>query len=110
MLVLCMAASSAQKEKPYALIFITAYDTSSHSVYGLEVRVRRFDTKNARKKPSWSGSTDHNGQFAQRVPPGPADYIVWLEDTSNPRRDKHAVASAIAAAEKGDAHSAQEGS
>ena len=100
------ASISAQREKPYALIFVTAYDSTGHSAYGLQVRIRRAD----KKKPAWEGFTDRNGEFAQRISPGPADYIVWLEDTANRKPDKHALAEAIAAAEKGPAHATQEGS
>src|SRR5262249_45500233 len=102
----CSAATSAQKEKSYALIFVTAYDAGGHAAYGLGVKVRRAD----KKKPSWEGSTDHNGEFAQRVPPGSAHYIVWLEDSGNGKPDKRALPEAIAAAEKGPAHTTQEGS
>jgi hypothetical protein len=86
---LLMAASLAAGEKerkpaPYALIFGTVWDPDSHPVYGICVKVRRFD----QKKPQWELYSDHNGEFAQRVPVGPADYLVWAEPggskSSNP--------------------------
>ena len=32
-----------------------------------------------RKKPHWELFSDHHGEFAQRVPVGPADYLVWAD-------------------------------
>ena len=31
------------------------------------------------KKPRWELISDHNGEFAQRVPAGQADYVVWVD-------------------------------
>jgi hypothetical protein len=100
LLALCCPANSTAEKKAYALVFVTAYDAAGHNVYGAEVKVRRID----KNKPSWSGFTDHSGEFAQRVPAGPADYIVYVES-----RDKHATSAAIAAAERSQSHSADEG-
>jgi len=88
---------------PYALIFVTAYDPAGHGAYALEVKIRRAD-----KKKSWSGFTDHSGEFAQRVPPAPGDYLVWLE-TSKKKADRQALSAAISGAEKGKAHTVEEG-
>jgi hypothetical protein len=39
------------------------------------VKIRRADDK----KPRWELISDHNGEFAQRVPAGKADYLVWAD-------------------------------
>ncbi len=66
----------AKKEAPrYALIFGTVYGPDDRPLYGVPIKVRRADQKNAR----WELMSDHRGEFAQRVPPGPADYIVWAD-------------------------------
>ena len=64
--------------KDYALIFGTVWDKQERAVYGAKVSIRRAQDK----KPRWELVSDHSGEFAQRVPPGKADYIVRLEDTS----------------------------
>ncbi len=63
--------------KDYALIYGTVWSKQNHPAYGVQVRIRRADDK----KPRWSLTTDRSGEFAQRVPPGRADYILWVEDT-----------------------------
>ena len=64
--------SAADKPKPYALIFGTVFGPDGHSVYGVKVRIRRADQKRAH----WETYSDHAGEFAQRVPPGPGDYLI----------------------------------
>ena len=44
-------------------------------MYGVKVRIRRADQKKAR----WELYSDHNGEFAQRLPAGKADYVVWAD-------------------------------
>jgi hypothetical protein len=60
---------------PYALIFGTVWDPDSHPVYGITVKIRRVPDK----KPKWEVYSDHSGEFAQRVPAGKADYVVWAD-------------------------------
>jgi hypothetical protein len=60
------------KEKPYGLIFGTAYGPDDHPMYGVHVTIH----PDGHKKPSWELMSDHRGEFAQRVPPGPSDYVV----------------------------------
>ncbi len=43
-------------------------------VYGITVRIRRSTDKP--KKVRWEVYSDHNGEFAQRVPAGEAEYIL----------------------------------
>jgi len=59
-------------EKPYALIFGTVWGPDDHPVYGVKVKIRRADAKKTR----WELYSDHNGEFAQRVPAGKADYVI----------------------------------
>ena len=68
------AAAQHAKEKPYALIFGTVWGPDDHPVYGVTVRIRRATDKP--KKVRWELYSDHNGEFAQRVPPGERDYIL----------------------------------
>ena len=68
-------AGEKSSEKPYALIYGTVYGPDDHSVYGVKVKIRRAGEKKAR----WELYSDHSGEFAQRVPPGRADYVVWAD-------------------------------
>jgi len=61
--------------KPYALIFGTVWGPDDKPVYGVKVRIRRQDEKKSR----WEVYSDHNGEFAQRVPAGKADYVAWAD-------------------------------
>jgi hypothetical protein len=64
-----------EKPKPYALIFGTVWDPDGHPLYAVKVKIRRADEKKAR----WELYSNHTGEFAQRVPAGKADYIVWAD-------------------------------
>lgn len=81
LLGLALAASVAAKasdkraEQPYALIFGTVYSPNNRPAYGVRVKIRRADQKKAR----WDLYSDHQGEFAQRVPAGTADYFVEAE-------------------------------
>jgi hypothetical protein len=78
-MVLGSCPSSAQRqakpEKPYALIFGTVWGPDDHPIYGVTVKIRRAKDKKAK----WQLFSDHNGEFAQRVPPGEADYVLWAD-------------------------------
>jgi hypothetical protein len=63
------------KPEPYALIFGTVWDPDGHPLYAVKVKIRRADEKKAR----WELYSNHTGEFAQRVPTGKADYIVWAD-------------------------------
>ena len=67
--------SAGEKQKPYALIFGTVFGPDGRSVYGVKVKIRRAD----QKKAHWELYSDHAGEFAQRIPVGKADYIVWAD-------------------------------
>jgi hypothetical protein len=75
-----MSASAAtpvyqRPDQPYALIFGTVWGPDDHPLYGVRVKIRLAD----QKKRHWELYSDHHGEFAQRVPPGPADYLVWAD-------------------------------
>lgn len=68
-------ARDSAKEKPYALIFGTVWGPENQALYGVKVKIRRAD----QKKAHWELFSDHRGEFAQRLPAGKADYVVWAE-------------------------------
>jgi hypothetical protein len=67
--------SDKGQPQPYALIYGTVFDPDGHSVYGVTVKIRREGEKKAR----WELPSNHTGEFAQRVPVGPGDYVVWAD-------------------------------
>ena len=71
----CSVASADSKSHardPYALLFGTIYGPNDLPAYGVRIKIRRAD----QKKPKWELMSDHQGEFAQRVPAGKADYII----------------------------------
>lgn len=64
-----------QKEKPYALIFGTAYGPNDRPLYGVKITIR----SEKKKHSNWELMSDHRGEFAQRVPAGTNDYLVHGE-------------------------------
>ena len=73
------AQSVKQLRKDYALIFGTVWDKENRPVHGAVIKIRRAADKKAR----WELVSDRSGEFAQRVPPGKADYVVWIDNTSS---------------------------
>ncbi len=72
------SGSSKNKAKAeYALISGTVWTADDRPAYGVPVKIRRADDKP--KKVRWELMSDHSGEFAQRVPPGQADYIIWAD-------------------------------
>jgi len=70
------AVGDKQKaERPYALIFGTAFGPDDRPLYGVKVTIHPKD----KKHPSWELISDHRGEFAQRVPPGTRDYVILGE-------------------------------
>jgi hypothetical protein len=57
------------------LIFGTVWDPDGHPLHGVKVKIRRADERKVR----WELYSNHTGEFAQRVPVGKADYIVWAD-------------------------------
>jgi len=69
------AFAQIDPRKPYALIFGTVWGPDDRPVYGVHVKIRRADQKRAK----WELYSDHRGEFAQRLPAGKADYVVWAD-------------------------------
>lgn len=61
--------------KHYGLIFGTAYGPDDRPLYGAKIQIHPV----GQKHPHWELMSDHRGEFALRVPPGPADYLVTGE-------------------------------
>lgn len=87
LLVCTLARPAASAEKPdkktadkkttgkaYALIFGTAYGPDDRPLYGVRIVIKGGGT--GKKTSRWELISDHRGEFAQRVPPGPGDYLV----------------------------------
>ena len=70
-------ASNSEKPQAYALIYGTVWDPDGHPLYGVKVKIRRATDKPG--KTRWELYSNHTGEFAQRVPVGSADYIVWAD-------------------------------
>jgi hypothetical protein len=68
-------AAQKHKAKPYALIAGTVWGPDDRPVFGVKVKIRRAKDK----KPKWEIYSDHMGEFAQRVPAGESDYILWAD-------------------------------
>ena len=84
--------------KPYALIYGTLYNAEGVHIYGATIKIRRAGSK----KVLWELTSDHSGDFAQRVPPGPADYVLWVDIGKHSER-------AADAADKGSAQGIEKG-
>ncbi len=69
-----LAQQPAHPEKPYALIFGTVYGPDDRPAYGVQVQIRRADGKKVKRGDDLV--SDHQGEFALRVPAQPADYVV----------------------------------
>ena len=76
-LVAAPASKDKDKGKPYALIAGTVWGPDDRPVYGVTVKIRRATDK--AKKVRWEVYSDHMGEFAQRVPAGESDYILWAD-------------------------------
>ena len=68
-------AQEKKGEKPYALLFGTVWGPNNQPLYGVKVKIRRAD----QKKAKWEQISNHTGEFAQRLPAGTADYLVWAD-------------------------------
>lgn len=59
------------KAQPFALLYGTVFDQDGRLVRGAQVEVRQREGKGR-----WQARTDEQGEFAVRLPPGRAVYIV----------------------------------
>jgi hypothetical protein len=72
LLIASSFASDDKKKENYGLIYGTAYGPDDRPLYGVRVNIHPV----GKKHPTWELVSDHHGEFAQRVPPGPGDYEV----------------------------------
>jgi len=70
-----LLAAQRSNDQPYALIAGTVWGPDDRPVFGVLVKIRRAQDK----KPKWELYSDHHGEFALRVPPGEADYILTAD-------------------------------
>jgi hypothetical protein len=70
-----LPSGDSKHEKPYAVIFGTVWGPDDHPLYAVKIKLRREDEKKAR----WELYSDHNGEFAVRVPAGKQDYVLWAD-------------------------------
>lgn len=68
-------APAQQHGRNYALIYGTVWGPDNRPVAGVPIKIRPAD----KKKPVWDQVSDHSGEFAQRVPAGNAEYLVWAD-------------------------------
>ncbi|HXR16292.1 MAG TPA: hypothetical protein VN777_08750 [Terriglobales bacterium] len=69
------SASASERDKPYAVIFGTVWGPDALPLYAVKIKIRRVEDKKAR----WELYSDHQGEFAQRVPAGKQDYVIWAD-------------------------------
>ena len=66
------AGKDKDLQKHYGLIFGTVYGPDDRPLYGVKIEIHTA----GQKHPAWQLMSDHRGEFAQRVPPGPTDYVI----------------------------------
>jgi hypothetical protein len=82
------AAKDKDLRKHFGLIFGTAYGPDDRPLYGVKIEIHAV----GRKNPHWEHVSDHQGEFAQRVPPGPADYLITGEvEIASPQNKKKKI-------------------
>lgn len=75
LIVPLLSHAGEDPRKPYALIFGTVWGPNDRPVYGVRVKIRLAN----QKKAKWELYSNHQGEFAQRLPAGKADYVVWAD-------------------------------
>ncbi len=69
------AGDDPRPGEPYALIFGTVWTKANQPASGIRIKIRRAEKKRA----NWERVSDRRGEFAQRVPAGKAEYVVWAD-------------------------------
>jgi hypothetical protein len=69
--------AAKKKQEPYAVVAGTIFDSNARAVPGIKVKIARLDGEKIGK--TWEHISDRRGEFAQRVPAGAAEYLVWAE-------------------------------
>jgi len=72
---LIASAQKSSPKQPYALLFGTIWSADNRPLPGITIHIRRAEDK----KPRWTLVSDGRGEFAQRVPSGAHDYVVWAD-------------------------------
>lgn len=85
------AKDKKQLKKDYALIYGTVWDAQQHPAPGVKIHIRRADEKKTR----WELVSDRNGEFAQRVPAGKMDYVIWAEVKTAKGKAKPAITAHV---------------
>ena len=67
--------SSHTDKKDYALIYGTVWGPDDRPVAGIPIKMRNA----SEKKAKYQLVSDRSGEFAQRVPVGPGDYIIQAD-------------------------------
>jgi hypothetical protein len=70
---------------PYALLFGTMWGADQRPLPGVTIHIRRATEKKAR----WSLVSNSTGEFAQRVPAGTMDYVVWADIKEKKKPPRH---------------------
>jgi len=70
-----LSGEGEKAQKPFALIFGTVWGPDNRPAYGVKIKIRLDGEKKAR----WEQYSDHSGEFAQRVPAGKQDYVIWAD-------------------------------
>jgi hypothetical protein len=96
--VCALLQKDPKNDEPYALIFGTVLGPDSRPIQGVTIKIRSTD----KKKPRWEHTSDRRGEFARRVPPGPADYVVWADLKDKQAAENTAVTVHIAGDERHD--------
>ncbi len=65
-------SSSNPNKHDYAIIYGTVWGPDDHPLAGVPIKIRPASAK----KSKWDLVSDHNGEFAQRVPAGRQDYVI----------------------------------
>ena len=87
--VLVWAGDKPKKKElaPYALLFGTVYGPDMRSAVGVPIKIRR----DGEKKAKWELVSNSTGEFAQRLPAGAADYVVWADLRDKKAAERSAV-------------------
>jgi hypothetical protein len=78
-------APHGKKPAPYALLFGTLWGADQRPLPGVEIHIRRSTEKKAR----WTLISNSTGEFAQRVPVGKMDYVVWADVKEKKKPARH---------------------
>jgi len=81
------AGDDPKPGEPYALIFGTVWTKANQPAPGIRIKIRRAE----KKKASWERVSDRRGEFAQRVPAGKAEYVVWADVKTSKGVEKAAL-------------------